>query len=95
MQTIPPKPVSGVRVVKGGGPRSQEEMDNKLVRQSASGGGYINEHDALERHLLRLLDKVREQREEMRAGRPAPKTKARECVPALVNLIFNVFPTEC
>jgi hypothetical protein len=77
------------RVVK----RAERDELKEHAHRPAS-GYHVNERDALEKILMRVLSDVREQRHEVGVGRPAPRTKTREAVPALVNLIFNVFPTE-
>lgn len=91
MPDVSSKP--SVRVVKRA-ERDPAREDAIYVHAKRPDGGWLNERDALEKILERVLSDVRAQRHEVGVGRPAPRTKTREAVPALVNLIFNVFPAE-
>lgn len=73
-----------VRVVK------RAERDHAATVPST----LLGQCEALERNLQRLINDVHEKKHALATGQPVPVTKSREAVPALVNLIFVLFPTE-
>jgi hypothetical protein len=75
------------RVIK----RESRDPLKEYAHRPAS-GYYVDEREALEKILERVLADVRDIRGVAAVNRP--RTKTREAVPALVTLIFQVFPVE-
>lgn len=96
MSELSQKPV-GARVVKAADrdpARVRREQDAVYVHASRPDGGWLDEREALEKILERVLSDLREQRRELSRGLPPARTKTLRAVPAIVNLMHECFTFE-